>query len=94
MNIESVKLTQDQLNYIAVVNGRAHTIPIIEGNRHYKLVQEWIAQGGTVDPADPPITNAELVDLAGPVLVAFLKAYAQREGITLAQLKNAIVAEM
>jgi hypothetical protein len=43
---------------------------------------------------EPELTNEELIDQAGPVLVAFIKAFAKREGLTLAQVKAAIIAEM
>ena len=60
-------------------------------------IKEFLADGNTIEPADPPLpppTNEELIDMAGPVLVAFLKAFAKREGLTLQQIKAAIVAEM
>lgn len=58
-------------------------------------VDNW-AQTNTIEAEDPvpTYTNAELVDLAGPVVVAFIKAYAQREGVSLQQIRDAIVAQM
>lgn len=29
-------------------------IPNAEGNRHWRAYQEWLAEGNTPDPADPP----------------------------------------
>lgn len=35
-----------------LLNG-ALSVPEDAGNRHYRLVQEWIAEGNTPDPATP-----------------------------------------
>ena len=95
MKIVSAKYTnQDNTNIL--VNGQ-HPVPVALGNRYYHRVLDWVEQGGTIEAADPPPdppTNSERIDLAGPILMAFLKAYADREGITLQQIKNAVIAEM
>ena len=73
------------------------SIPDSTGNRHWNEYLEWVAEGNTADPVDtplPPPTNDELIDMAGTVLVAFLRAYAKREGLTMKQIKSAIIAEM
>jgi hypothetical protein len=54
MNIETVKLQSESY----LVNGTL-SVPKAEGNRHYKLVQEWIAEGNT---PEPEFTEAELAD--------------------------------
>lgn len=46
MVIEKVKLAEDG-SYI--VNGSIH-VPNTPGNRHYAMVQEWIANGNTPEP--------------------------------------------
>ena len=92
ITIETVKLVEGGW----LVNGR-YTVPDNPDNRYYQFVQDWIDEGNTPEPADPPPTaptNQELIDMAGPVLVAFLRAYAQREGLTLQQVRDAIVANM
>ena len=54
--ITSVKLQKD--GYL--VNG-SMSVPLSEGNRHYRGVQEWIAAGNT---PDPEFTQDELDQLA------------------------------
>lgn len=58
--------------------------------------------GGTWDgtdfgpvPAPPPPPSADArIDHAGDIFIAFLKAYAEREGLTLAQVRDAIKSKM
>ena len=79
-----------------IVNDQ-YFVPNDTNNRHWVKVEAWVNEGNFItpeDPAPPPPTNQELVDMAGPVLLAFLKAYAAREGLTLAQIRNAVVAQM
>ena len=92
MEIETVKIREDG-GYL--VNDK-YSVPNDTGNRHFQLIQEWVASGNVPTPytPKPEPTNAELVDMAGPVLVAFIKAYAKREGLTLVQVRDAIVGEM
>jgi hypothetical protein len=52
MNIETVQISGD--GYL--VNGTIF-VPKAEGNRHYKMVQEWISEGNTPNPA---LTEDEL----------------------------------
>lgn len=68
------------------VNGRD---VVLSAEEETALRAEWSAW----TPPAPP-TNDELIDLAGPVMVAFLRAYAQREGLTLRQVRDAIIAEL
>jgi hypothetical protein len=49
MNIKTVKETES--GYL--VNGNTW-VPVSEDNRHYREVQEWIAEGNTPEPKDPP----------------------------------------
>ena len=58
MNIETVKIQGESY----LVNGSI-SVPKSEGNRHYKLVQEWISEGNTPEPeftAEELATKAEL----------------------------------
>ncbi len=51
-----------------LVNG-INNVPATEDNRHYRAVQEWIAEGNTPEPADPlppPPTDEERIDSAFP----------------------------
>jgi hypothetical protein len=48
------------------------------------------ADFGPVPAAPPPPTADEEIDRAGAIFLAFLKAYAEREGLTLAQVRDAI----
>ena len=65
--IETVKLQGE--NYL--VNGTL-SVPKAEGNRHYKLVQEWIAEGNT---PEPEFTEAELVEQENQKKIAEAQAY-------------------
>lgn len=96
MNIISARYGEDDHSIEVVTDSGTYSVPASGSNRHYRMLMEWVAEGNTIAPyvAPPVPTNAELVDMAGPVLVAFLKAYAEREGLTLAQIRDAIVAKM
>ena len=37
---------------IAVIDGVTVTVPLTVGNRHYDAIQEWVAEGNTVEEAD------------------------------------------
>ncbi len=50
MNIEKVK---ENGHGGFIVNGSIN-IPNVEGNGHYRIVQEWIANGGIVEPFETP----------------------------------------
>ena len=54
MIIESVKLAEN--GYL--VNG-IMVVPSVEENRHYRLIQDWIAEGNT---PEPEFTADELID--------------------------------
>lgn len=67
--IQTVKLVNDQDGNASgyLVNG-SMSVPMAEGNRHYAMVQEWIAEGNTPEAADvpPDPTYAELRAAAYP----------------------------
>ena len=55
--IESVKknnhlITGEFESYIIVEDGITKYVPIDSDNRHYKMIQEWIAAGNTIEEAD------------------------------------------
>jgi len=66
--IETVKIQGD--GYL--VNGTM-SVPAVEGNRHYKEIQDWIAEGNA---PEPEFTQAELdqqaIDEANAVELALL----------------------
>tara|TARA_R100000329_G_C7499400_1_gene175825 strand:+ start:421 stop:603 length:183 start_codon:yes stop_codon:yes gene_type:complete len=39
----SIQLTMD---------GQEYTVPIDVDNRHYQMIQEWVAEGNTIEEAD------------------------------------------
>ena len=56
MNIESAKYVQDMdgnNNIIEVViDGITMCVPINPDNRHYQAIQEWVAEGNTIEAAE------------------------------------------
>lgn len=69
--IQTVKLVNDQDGNASgyLVNG-SMSVPMAEGNRHYAMVQDWIAEGNIPEPADvpPAPTYQELRAAAYPSL--------------------------
>lgn len=95
MKITSIKYANSEHTAI-IING-IEQVPYPVKTWHIRAIQKWLDEGNTIFPEDPPIpplTNEQLIDLAGPVLIAFIKAFAKREGVSLQQIKNAILAEM
>ena len=37
---------------IAVIDGITMSVPLTTGNRHYDAIQEWVAEGNTIEAAD------------------------------------------
>ena len=35
-----------------IIDGIPHSVPINPDNRHYKAIQEWVAEGNTIQEAD------------------------------------------
>ena len=57
MNIESAKYTKDTLtgknNAIScIIEGKNFSVPLVPANRHYIAIQEWVAEGNTIEDAD------------------------------------------
>jgi TPP-dependent 2-oxoacid decarboxylase len=58
MKIISAKYVKDKLSnendVIVVTNdeGITMSVPLVEENRHYQEIQEWIAEGNTIEEAD------------------------------------------
>ena len=45
-------LGNNQASITAELDGKKVCIPINPDNRHYKAIQEWVAQGNTIEDAD------------------------------------------
>jgi len=57
MNITEAKYVVDELSnkkqsVTVEINGRTWSVPISESNRHYQAIQEWVAEGNTIEEAD------------------------------------------
>ena len=37
---------------VIVIDGETMTVPIAENNRHYQMIQEWVAEGNTIEEGD------------------------------------------
>ena len=52
-NAQFVKNLEGVTNAIkATINSQEWFVPISEDNRHYKAIQEWVADGNTIEEAD------------------------------------------
>ena len=53
---DKVKKAEDKKKnlcyYICTIDGKDYSIPLDAANRHYKAVQEWIAEGKKIEDAD------------------------------------------
>ena len=45
-------LDSDNTNIKATIDGTEFYIPLDPANRHYKAIQEWVAEGNTIEEAD------------------------------------------
>ena len=36
----------------ATINGEEMSVPLDPANRHYQAIQEWVAEGNTIEEAD------------------------------------------
>ena len=57
MNIQSAKYytdirTGENTTINIVVDGQTLYVPIEPNNRHYQAIQEWVAEGDTIEDAD------------------------------------------
>ena len=54
MNITSVKYTTNDENKSLIVVSDSQTlfVPLDPDNRHYQAIQEWVAEGNTIEDAD------------------------------------------
>lgn len=58
MNITAAKyyrspeLSGDPSSIKATIDGQELSVPIDTNNRHYKAIQDWVADGNTIEAAD------------------------------------------
>ena len=57
MNITSAQYTRNtddtaNENIKAVIDGVMMFVPLDPNNRHYQAIQEWVAEGNTIEEAD------------------------------------------
>ena len=57
MNITKVKYENDEIKkgntgMIATIDGQVMAVPLDPANRHYQEIQEWVAEGNTIEEAD------------------------------------------
>ena len=57
MNITKAKYQIDEMtnkntSITATINGETWSVPIDSANRHYIAIQEWVAEGNTIEEAD------------------------------------------
>jgi len=57
MNITSAQYTQDtetnkNVSIKATIDGTEMFVPLDPANRHYQAIQEWVAEGNTIEDAD------------------------------------------
>jgi hypothetical protein len=57
MNITSAQYTRNSDdtandNIKAVIDGETMFVPLDPANRHYQAIQEWVAEGNTIEEAD------------------------------------------
>ena len=57
MNITEAKYVVDHLSntnqsVTTIIDGKTWSVPISKDNRHYQAIQEWVAEGNTIEEAD------------------------------------------
>ena len=52
MTITSAQYTENNENIKATIDGAECFVPIDAGNLHYQAIQEWVAEGNTIEEAD------------------------------------------
>ncbi len=66
MTIQSAKPNQDETGFVVtLLSGGVQSVPNDMSNRHRVMLQAWLDEGNTLDPADPlpaPPTDEEVYD--------------------------------
>ena len=56
MNITKAKYFKDfdenNVSINATIDGQDMSVPLDPDNRHYQAIQEWVAEGNTIEDAD------------------------------------------
>ena len=55
MNVTSAQYMSDNgvnCSITAMINDRQWSVPLDPANRHYQAIQEWVAEGNTIEEAD------------------------------------------
>ena len=52
MNITSAQYQSGNTSIKATINGEVWVVPVESNNRHYQAIQEWVAEGNTIEDAD------------------------------------------
>jgi len=42
----------ENVSITAVINGKTYLVPLDTANIHYQAIQEWVAEGNTIQEAD------------------------------------------
>ena len=51
--IKKQNIDDKLVSYEMTLNdGTIISVPLVEGNRHYQEIQEWVAKGNTIEEAD------------------------------------------
>ena len=45
-------MTNENECIVATIDGQEMAIPLDPANRHYQAIQEWVAEGNTIEDAD------------------------------------------
>ena len=55
-NIQSAQYVTDEFGANQTIranfSGEIVSVPLVAGNRHYDAIQEWVAEGNTITPAE------------------------------------------
>ena len=79
MNIQSAVFNEDD-NTIQLImdTGQVMSVPVAKGNRHYQMIQDWVAKGNTISPyVVPPVPPAKKDK----------QKLEQRTGLTIVEIK-------
>ena len=55
MNVTSAQYMSDNgvnCSITAMIDGKQWSVPLDPANRHYQAIQEWVAEGNTIEDAD------------------------------------------
>ena len=52
MTITSAQYTENNENIKATIDGTEMFVPLDPANRHYQAIQEWVAEGNTIQEAE------------------------------------------